>query len=231
MTERAPRAGEAPARGWFITFEGIDGCGKTTQMRRLARRLREEGYQVEETIEPGGTRIGKQIRRILLDTANQEISPATELLLYFASRAQNVSQRIRPALAAGKIVLSDRYTDSTMVYQGFARGLGEEVVAALERIACRGLKPDLTIYLDIDLETGLARARARNDSREGREAAETRMDEQSREFYQRVREGYRRLAGREPGRFRVIDGRRDADAVAADVWAAVEEWLGGRQRV
>ena len=231
MTERAPRAGEAPARGWFITFEGIDGCGKTTQMRRLARRLREEGYQVEETIEPGGTRIGKQIRRILLDTANQEISPATELLLYFASRAQNVSQRIRPALAAGKIVLSDRYTDSTMVYQGFARGLGEEVVAALERIACRGLKPDLTIYLDIDLETGLARARVRNDSREGREAAETRMDEQSREFYQRVREGYRRLAGREPGRFRVIDGRRDADAVAADVWAAVEEWLGGRQRV
>ncbi len=231
MTERAPRAGEAPARGWFITFEGIDGCGKTTQMRRLARRLREEGYQVEETIEPGGTRIGKQIRRILLDTANQEISPATELLLYFASRAQNVSQRIRPALAAGKIVLSDRYTDSTMVYQGFARGLGEEVVAALERIACRGLKPDLTIYLDIDLETGLARARARNDSRQGREAAETRMDEQSREFYQRVREGYRRLAGREPGRFRVIDGRRDADAVAADVWAAVEEWLGGRQRV
>ena len=228
MTEARSHPVRTPARGLFLTFEGLDGCGKTTQMGLLVSRLRREGYGVEETVEPGGTAIGQQIRRILLDAANQEISPLTELLLYFASRAQNIEERIRPAIEAGRIVVSDRYTDSTMVYQGFGRELGERVVADLHRIACRGLNPDLTIYLDMDLETGLARARARNDSLEGQRAIETRMDEQAEEFYRRVRKGYETLAAREPQRFRVIDAGRQVDAIAADVWMAVRQALRGR---
>jgi dTMP kinase len=215
-------------RGLFITFEGVDGSGKSTQMRRLAGRLRAAGREVVETVEPGGTPVGNQIRRVLLDAANQEISPVTELLLYFASRAENLEHRIRPALARGAIVLSDRYTDSTMVYQGCARGLGEEVVRDLHRIACRNLDPDLTLWLDIDLETGLGRARVRNTTLEGERAAETRMDEQSTDFYRRVRAGYAALARREPARVRVIDGNGDPDAVDSLVWAAVEPLLGGR---
>ena len=204
--------------GVFITFEGLDGSGKTTQMRLLAARLRAAGYDVVETVEPGGTAIGAQIRRILLDAGNQEILPITELLLYFASRAQNVGERIRPAIERGSIVISDRYTDSTMVYQGIARGLGERVVADLHRIACGGLDPDLTIYVDIDLAASLERVRTRNRTLTGQAAVETRMDEQSAVFYQKVREGYRALIAREPRRFRVIDGNRDVEAVAADVW-------------
>lgn len=212
-------------RGIFITFEGIDGCGKTTQIERLVERLRAEGYEVEKTVEPGGTPVGRQIRRILLDFRNHEISPRTELLLYFASRAQNVDQRIRPALEDGRIVVSDRYTDSTLVYQGIARGLGEDVVARLHRIACGDIHPDLTICLDISLETSLERARTRNRELTGDQAVETRMDEQSTEFYRKVREGYRELARREPARFRIVDGGGGVEAVAAAVWAVVAEKL------
>ncbi|MGA3095472.1 MAG: dTMP kinase, partial [Bryobacteraceae bacterium] len=149
-------------RGLFITFEGMDGSGKTTQMRRLGARLRAMGRTVLETVEPGGPPIAVEIRRILLDAANQELSPITEVLLYFASRAQNVDQWIAPALGRGEIVLSDRFTDSSLVYQGYGRGLGAETVAALERIACRGIRPHLTLLVDIDAESSLARARARN---------------------------------------------------------------------
>lgn len=203
-------------RGLFITFEGMDGCGKTTQMRLLAQRLRAEGYQVLETAEPGGTPIGVQIRRILLDSANQELCPTAELLLYFACRAQNVEEWIVPALRQGAVVLSDRFTDSTLVYQGAARGLGEETVRALDRIACHGLVPDLTVLVDIDLETSLARARNRELSK-----SETRMDEQALEFHRRAREAYCRLAEQEPQRFRVIDGRPEVATVAGRVWEAV----------
>ena len=137
-------------RSLFLTFEGMDGSGKTTQMRLLAERLRARGREVLETAEPGGTRIGIEIRRILLDAANQELAPTAEMLLYFACRAQNVDEWIVPALAAGKMVLSDRFTDSTLVYQGCGRGLGAETVLTLDRIACRGLAPDLTLLIDID---------------------------------------------------------------------------------
>src|SRR3981081_4011588 len=130
-------------RGRFITFEGMDGSGKTTQMHRLAARLRAVGRPALEPAEPGGTPIGLKIRRILLDAANQELCPSAELLLYFASRAQNVDEWILPALGRGEIVLADRFTDSSLVYQGCGRGLGAENVMALDRIACRGLKPDL----------------------------------------------------------------------------------------
>lgn len=211
------------ARGLFITFEGLDGSGKTTQMRLLAERLERAGRRVRVTIEPGGTAIGERIRSILLDQANAQLTPAAELLLYFASRAQNVEEVILPALARGEIVLSDRFTDSTVVYQGFGRGLGEEAVRAVERVACRGLKPDLTIYLEIDLETSLERARSRNLASRARE---TRMDEQSAGFYLRVSEGYRILLEREPERFRVIDARRPPESVAEDVWRAVAPVLG-----
>jgi dTMP kinase len=208
------------ARGRFITFEGIDGSGKTTQMRMLAERLRRQGREVLETVEPGGTAVGTQIRRILLDSANQDLRPTTELLLYFASRAQNVEQCIIPALCSGKIVLCDRFTDSTLAYQGFARGLGEDAVLALDRIACRGLTPDLTLLVDLDIDTGLARAQLRNTGTAG---AETRMDDQSREFHRKVREAYLKLAKQYADRFRIIDGRGAPDEVAARVWESVAD--------
>lgn len=206
------------ARGLFITFEGLDGSGKTTQIGRLAKRLRARGHVVLETVEPGGTHIGGKIRQVLLDRANQELSPTAELLLYFASRAQNVDERILPALGRGEIVLADRFTDSTLVYQGCGRGLGAETVLALDRVACRGLKPDLTLLVDIDVETSLARARARNAAEP---AGETRMDEQSLEFHRKVYEAYQALAAAEPERIRRVDGRAAIDEIERAIWDMV----------
>jgi dTMP kinase len=202
------------SRGLFITFEGPDGSGKSTQARMLAQRLRGQGRTVLESAEPGGTPIGQQIRRILLDPANRELTPLAELLLMFAARAQNVEQWILPALAEGKIVISDRFTDSSVAYQGAGRGLGWETVLDLDRIACHGLVPDLTICVDIDSETGLARAA-------GRGSSETRLEEQAIEFHRRAREAYHELARREPRRFRLIDGRGTPETIAAKVWEQV----------
>jgi dTMP kinase len=212
------------ARGLFITFEGPEGSGKSTQLRLLAARLREAGQTVFETAEPGGTRIGTQIRRVLLDAQNQEMRPTTELLLMFACRAQNVDEWILPALAEGQIVLSDRFTDSTLVYQGIARGLGAEVVYEVDRIACRGLAPDLTLVIDIDTETGLKRAHTRNRRTQD---VETRLDEQDVSFHRKVRDAYHQLAADEPKRVRVIDGSRAENEVAEDVWQAVQSLLTG----
>ena len=205
-------------RGLFITFEGMDGSGKTTQMERLAARLRAAGREVLVTAEPGGTAIGQQIRRILLDGANQDLRPTAELLLYFASRAQNVDECIQPGIERGAVILCDRFTDSSLVYQGCGRGLGEETVLELDRIACRGLKPDLTILVDIDVATALERARARNTATTSNE---TRMDEQSVEFHTAVYRAYHALAAAEPERIRVIDGRADRDAIERAIWEAV----------
>ena len=199
------------ARGLFITFEGMDGSGKTTQMRHLAVWLRSLGRSVLATAEPGGTAIGSQIRRILLDPANHELSPTAELLLYYASRAQNVDQCILPALARGNIVLCDRFTDSTLVYQGCGRSLGADTVLSLDGIACRGLRPDLTLLIDIDVGTSLARARARNIAQT---SAETRMEEQAADFYHRVYDAYHALAAREPDRIRLVDGRATVEETA-----------------
>lgn len=214
-----------PSNGLFITFEGPDGSGKSTQARLLAERLRREGYPVLETVEPGGTPIGQQIRRILLDPANQELRAVPELLLMFAARAQNVEQSILPALAEGKIVVSDRFTDSSIAYQGAARGLGWETVLEVDRIACQGLVPDLTLCIDIDTETGLARAQSRNRSAGSHEA---RIDEQAVEFHHKVRDAYHELARREPGRVRLIDGRGSEPQIAAKVWDAVSSVLKAR---
>jgi dTMP kinase len=206
-------------RGKFITFEGLDGSGKSTQIHMLADRLREAGHEVFETAEPGGTPIGRQIRRILLDNKNQELAPIAEMLLMFACRAQNVDEWILPALGDGKIVISDRFTDSTLAYQGSGRGLGTEAVLDVDRIACRGLVPDLTICLDIDPVASLARAHARNRRDPG---VETRLDEQDLAFYRVVRDAYRQLASDEPKRFHLVDGNRAPDVVAAEIWSFVK---------
>ena len=208
--------------GLFITFEGMDGSGKTTQMHRLAARLRGMGRTVVETVEPGGPPIAQQIRRILLDAANQELSPSTELLLYFASRAQNVDQWILPALCRGEIVLADRFTDSSLVYQGYGRGLGAEAVMALDSIACRGLKPDLTILVDVDAEASLARARARNVAQPH---SETRMDDQSLDFHRHVWKAYHALAAAEPERVKMVNGRADIDTIEREVWSIVSAYV------
>ncbi len=198
-------------RGILITFEGLDGSGKTTQLHLLARRLRAEGRTVVETAEPGGTRVGLAIREILLDAANQALSPQSELLLYCASRAQNVEELIRPALARGSVVLSDRFTDSTLAYQGSARGLGMGTVQDLDRIATGALKPDITFLLDLDVNASLARVVEPN-----------RMERQALAFHARVAEAYRELAALEPGRIRCVDAGQPPTAVAGRIWEIVK---------
>jgi len=215
-------SGPATKRGLFITFEGPEGSGKSTQLRILGKRLRAEDYRVLETAEPGGTPIGLQIRRVLLDAKNQELCPTAELLLMFAARAQNVDEAILPALALGQVVLCDRFTDSTLVYQGAARGLGAELVYEVDRIACRGLVPDLTLLIDVDVETGLARAHHRN---ERMQEVETRLDEQSLEFHRKVRAAYRQLAEEQPERVKVVDGSRAEAEVTKAVWEVIEARL------
>jgi dTMP kinase len=176
------------------------------------------GCTVLETAEPGGTEIGMQIRRVLLDAKNHELRPTTELLLMFAARAQNVDEWILPALSRGEIVLSDRFTDSTLVYQGAGRGLGADVVYDVDRIACRGLVPDLTLLVDVPTELGLERAHGRNRKTGD---VETRIDEQAIGFHRKVRDAYLRLATDEPQRVRTIDGARSEDAVAEEIWSVV----------
>lgn len=196
-------------KGRFITFEGPEGSGKSTQLRLLAERLRAEGREVVETQEPGGTEVGRKIREILLDPAVSAPRPVAELLLMFASRAQNVDEVILPALAAGKIVLCDRFTDSTLAYQGAARGLGADTVYELDRIACRGLVPHLTLLIDIEPEVGLARAE------------KTRMEQQPLSFHRTVREAFRQLAAEDSKRIHLIDGARSREEIAEEIRAIV----------
>lgn len=202
--------------GTFVTFEGPDGSGKSTQMRILADRLRGMGREVVETQEPGGTAIGLQIRAILLNAENRNLCPVAEMLLYFAARAQNFDERILPAWERGAVVLSDRFTDSTLAYQGGGRELGADVVMRLHDIACHGLEPDLTVCIDIDAETGLERTKTRNGAKPDR------MEEQTIEFHKRVRGIYLDLARQHPERIKVIDGEGDVETVAARVWEVVK---------
>ena len=208
MTER---------RGRFITFEGTDGSGKTTQMRLLAERLAASGREVVETQEPGGTEIGMQIRRILLDPGNNRLCPIAEMLLYFAARAQNFDERILPAWDRGSLVLSDRFTDSTLAYQGGGRGLGPATILQLHDIACHGLQPDLTLYIDIDAETSLDRVRA--------DRKLDRIETETSEFHSRVREAYLKLAAANPRRIRIVDGRGSVSEVSSRVWDVVSREL------
>lgn len=206
----------------FITFEGPEGGGKSTQIRLLAAYLRERGFSVEVTREPGGTRIGDQIRDVVHDTAHTAMAATAEVLLYSASRAQLVNQIIRPALAAGRVVLCDRFADSTMAYQGYGRGLDRAMLAELTTIATDGLTPDLTLLLDIDVTCGLTRRRTEGDEM-------NRLDLEAVEFHERVREGYHLLAAAEPERWAVIDADRPMGEVAADVERVVSERMGKKR--
>src|ERR1700680_3490843 len=196
-------------RGKFITFEGLDGTGKSTQLRKLAIALRAAGFKVIETREPGGTPTGEKIRRVLLDSATGSLSPLAEMALMFASRAQHIAQVIQPALEQGSIVLCDRFTDSTEAYQGSGRKLGSESVLELHRILCGDLQPDLTILLDSDAASSLGRARRRNQrasrNRSGGRGDGKRLSRETRTFFARVREGYFAIAAREPQRVVLVD--------------------------
>jgi dTMP kinase len=197
-------------RGKFITFEGLDGTGKSTQMRKLAIALREAGHDVIETREPGGTATGEKIRRVLLDSKTAGLNPLAEMALMFASRAQHIAEVIEPGLAAGAIVLCDRFTDSTEAYQGGGRRLGSEPVQELHRVLCGNLQPDLTLLLDSNPHTSVSRARRRNkrDSRgAGRNHDENRFEQETRAFFGRVRDGFAAIAKREPGRVVIVDAR------------------------
>ena len=204
-------------RGVFVTFEGGDGSGKTTVLGIIAERLRAAGRDAVTTVEPGGTEIGNQIRRVVLDPANTALCPMSELLLYFAARAQNLDQIIIPALARGAIVLADRYTDSTLAYQGAGRALGRDIVLGLHRIACRDIWPDVTIVIDVDAATAMARRHATHDV--------DRIDAETLDFHTRVREEYLALAALEPQRIRVVDGNASIDVVAKRVEQALSPAL------
>ena len=206
----------------FITFEGPEGSGKTTQIKLLSSYLEEKGYPVLATREPGGTNIGDQIRAILLDPQNTEMLPASEALLFSAARAQIVNQVIRPHLAQGDIVLCDRYADSTMAYQGYGHGLELEMLHAITALATGGLKPDLTVYLDIDVEDGLRRKLA---AHKAGNAEWNRLDRQEAAFHRRVREGYLQMAAREPDRWLVIDATQPVEDIQASIRAEVEAKL------
>lgn len=206
----------------FITFEGIEGCGKTTQIRLLAESLRRHGLEVLATREPGGCPIADAVRGILLDAKNTAMSPRAELLLYAAARAQHVDEVILPALQAGKLVLCDRFTDATLAYQGYGRNLDRELITRLNRMASGEVAPDLTLLLDYTPEEGLHRARCRNASQTA--VNEDRFEQESLDFHRRVRNGYLELAARE-ARFRVIDARGSVDEVAGRIDRAVEHFL------
>jgi dTMP kinase len=211
-------------KGMFITFEGIEGSGKSTQIVLLANYLKSHGNRVVLTREPGGTPIGDQIRKILLDPANKSLDPAAELLLYAASRAQHLSEVILPALAAGSIVLCDRFSDATLAYQGYGRGLDRKMIRELDRIVTAGMRPDLTLLLDIDAAAGLARARGRNNSR-GLEA-EARFENEEIAFHERVRQGYLALAKQEPERIRVVDASPAPDRIEMEIRKIIAAVLG-----
>lgn len=198
-------------RGKFITFEGLDGTGKSTQLRKLAAAVRAAGYKVVETREPGGTATGEKIRKVLLDSGTAGLSPLAEMALMFASRAQHIAEVIEPALAVGTIVLCDRFTDSTEAYQGSGRRLGSEAVRELHRVLCGNLQPDLTILLDSNAALSVSRARRRNQ-RSAKTAKhghgdENRFEQETRAFFTRVRDGFAAIARREPGRVVTVDAR------------------------
>lgn len=205
----------------FITFEGMEGAGKSTVMDRAAAWLAGLGREVARTREPGGSPLGRELRSILLDPRNSGIVPRAELFLYLADRAQHAAAVVRPALRRGAVVLSDRYADSTVVYQGYGRGLDIEELHMLNGLAVDGVWPDVTVLLDLDPVVGLGRANARNE-RDGTAAAEGRFEAESLAFHARVREGFLDWAARNGDRFAVIDAGRDPETVFADVKAAIE---------
>jgi dTMP kinase len=211
----------------FITLEGPDGAGKTTQAGLLAARLREGGRDVLAIREPGGTAVGEHIRALLIDPHHSEIVPRAEMLLFAASRAQLIAEVVEPALARGRIVVCERYVDASLAYQGVGRGLGVDLVRSVNDAATGGLRPDLTLLLDLDPETGLRRARAAA-GREGFDGGD-RMERETAAFHAHVREGFLALARKEPQRIRVVDARRTVTDVQQEIAAAVDVLLSERR--
>ena len=209
----------------FVTFEGPEGSGKTTQMQSLAAYLREQGYDVLTTREPGSTPIGERVRNILLDPAHTEMFPPTEFLLFSAARAQHVVQVIGPHLAMGGIVFSDRYADSSLAYQGYGHQLDLEVLQAVSHFATGGLVPDLTLYFDVPVKVGLRRKMG------GGGDAWNRMEQKEIAYHERVRAGYLAMAAQEPGRWVVVDASRGIDEVQATIRELVVAWRDSEARV
>ncbi len=206
--------------GLFISFEGSEGCGKSTQIAALANRLKADGHDLLQAREPGGTPLGEALRDLLQhNAAGEGMTPPAELLLFAAARAQIVREKLAPALEAGRIVLCDRFIDSTTVYQGAARGLNREEVAAVNQIATGGLKPDLTILIDLPADAGLQRARQRANGKLDR------MEQEDPAFFEAVRQGYLELAKAEPARFLVLDGSQSIETLQTTIWNAVQPRL------
>lgn len=230
-TRRPAIISDVAARGKFITFEGLDGSGKSTQLEKLARSLRHHGISVTVTREPGGTATGEKIREVLLHSATSGLSPFTEMALMFASRAQHVHQVILPALAEGRVVLCDRFTDSTEAYQGGGRKLGTKPVLQLHEILCGNLQPDLTILLDNEVAFSVERARRRNrkhkEARSGKssERDENRFEQENRAFFGRVRHAYIAIAHREPERVHIVNARGTPSETHAVIMELVKKKL------
>ncbi|HVN82384.1 MAG TPA: dTMP kinase [Terriglobia bacterium] len=212
----------------FISFEGIDGCGKTTQIHLLERSLRMRRIPVVVAREPGGTPLGESIRRILLDSSTTHLEPISELLLYYASRHQNLTETILPALENGNWVLCDRYADASMAYQGYGRGIDLMTIEALNRISINCRMPDLTILIDVDPGLSLARARDRNSHRK---VDEGRFEKEPLEFYNRVRQGYMKMAQKESSRFRIVDGNQSIDQVHQEILRIMDPLTEGYRAV
>ena len=208
----------------FITLEGIEGCGKTTQINHLSAFFENRGQLCLVTREPGGTAIGKEIRSILLNPSSKDMVPKAELLLYMADRAQHIASLVKPSLAENKVVLCDRYFDATVVYQGFARGLDAQFVCELHRLVLEDFKPDITLLLDLSPRVGLARAWRQLDNGT-RSDTESRFEEETLSFHEKVRAGYLELARLEPERFRTIDASGDEKQVQEDIREALREFL------
>ncbi len=219
MSAGSPRAS---SRGFFLTFEGPDGSGKSTQIRKLAAHLESQGLSVVVTRQPGGTHLGDRIRALILDSRTQNLDPLAELGLMFSDRAQAIAEVIRPALDQGRIVLCDRYTDSSEAYQGGGRQLGSDIVLRLHQVMCGGLNPDLTILLLADFERSLARARRRNHRTEASGPNEGRFETEDEQFHRRVYLKYREIAAREPQRVTVIEGDQPIQAIHSQIVALVD---------
>lgn len=214
-------------KGLFITLEGTDGSGKSTQLRLLASHLKRRGLPFRTTREPGGTAIGERIRGILLASSTRDLAPMAELALMYAARAQHLQQVVRPALARGEIVLSDRYNDASMAYQGYGRGLGPKVVKALDRVICGATQPDLTLILDLPVHRSLTRAKGREKRRASKRG---RFEAEDFKFHRRVRAGYLAVSHREPRRVKLIRADRPVDEIQLQIRMYVEALLSRSKR-
>jgi dTMP kinase len=214
-------------RGLFITLEGMDGSGKSTQHRLLVKHLMKIGVPVKATREPGGTFIGEQIRTILLGSSTHGLAPLTELVLMYAARAQHLEEVVRPALARVEVVVSDRYNDASMAYQGYGRRLGNAAVQALDQLICGSTQPDLTLVLDLPARLALGRAKGREKRRQSRRG---RFEMESLKFHERVRQGYLAIARREPRRVKLIRADRPPNEVQAEIQRIVDAFLTGQDR-